>query len=303
MKVLFIFNPHSGKGLIRNDLLEIVDIMVKASYEVTIYTTQYQGDAISKVEKEAKNFDRIICSGGDGTLDEVVTGLIKSGVDIPVGYIPAGSTNDFANSLEIPKGMVEAAAVAVTDQRFPCDVGDFNGDTFVYVAAFGLFTEVSYQTSQELKNILGHVAYILEGAKSLHDISSHKMQVEHDGVVIQDDFIYGMVTNSVSVWGFKGITGSDVHLDDGVFEVTLIKNPRNPIELNEILACLTSLIDDSDLIYSFKTNEIKFTSKEPVGWTLDGEFGGEHTELTIKNLQKRIEIIAPIAQHGAIEKK
>ncbi len=303
MKVLFIFNPHSGKGLIRNDLLEIVDIMVKASYEVTIYTTQYQGDAISKVEKEAKNFDRIICSGGDGTLDEVVTGLIKSGVDIPVGYIPAGSTNDFANSLEIPKGMVEAAAVAVTDQRFPCDVGDFNGDTFVYVAAFGLFTEVSYQTSQELKNILGHVAYILEGAKSLHDISSHKMQVEHDGVVIQDDFIYGMVTNSVSVGGFKGITGSDVHLDDGVFEVTLIKNPRNPIELNEILACLTSLIDDSDLIYSFKTNEIKFTSKEPVGWTLDGEFGGEHTELTIKNLQKRIEIIAPIAQHGAIEKK
>lgn len=303
MKVLFIFNPHSGKGLIRNDLLEIVDIMVKASYEVTIYTTQYQGDAISKVEKEAKNFDRIICSGGDGTLDEVVTGLIKSGVDIPVGYIPAGSTNDFANSLEIPKGMVEAATVAVTDQRFPCDVGDFNGDTFVYVAAFGLFTEVSYQTSQELKNILGHVAYILEGAKSLHDISSHKMQVEHDGIVIQDDFIYGMVTNSVSVGGFKGITGSDVHLDDGVFEVTLIKNPRNPIELNEILACLTSLIDDSDLIYSFKTNEIKFTSKEPVGWTLDGEFGGEHTELTIKNLQKRIEIIAPIAQHAAIEKK
>lgn len=303
MKVLFIFNPHSGKGLIRNDLLEIVDIMVKASYDVTIYTTQSQGDAISKVEKEAKNFDRIICSGGDGTLDEVVTGLIKSGVDIPVGYIPAGSTNDFANSLEIPKGMVEAAAVAVTDQRFPCDVGYFNGDTFVYVAAFGLFTEVSYQTSQELKNILGHVAYILEGAKSLHDISSHKMQVEHDGIVIQDDFIYGMVTNSVSVGGFKGITGSDVHLDDGVFEVTLIKNPRNPIELNEILACLTSLIDDSNLIYSFKTNEIKFTSKEPVGWTLDGEFGGEHTELTIKNLQKRIEIIAPIAQHAAIEKK
>lgn len=303
MRVLFIFNPHSGKGLIRNDLLEIVDIMVKASYDVTIYTTQGQGDAIGKVEKEAKNFDRIICSGGDGTLDEVVTGLIKSGVNIPVGYIPAGSTNDFANSLEIPKGMIEAAEVAVTDQRFPCDVGYFNGDTFVYVAAFGLFTEVSYQTSQELKNILGHVAYILEGAKSLHDISSHKMQVEHDGVVIQDDFIYGMVTNSVSVGGFKGITGSDVHLDDGVFEVTLIKNPRNPIELNEILACLTSLIDDSNLIYSFKTNEIKFISKEPVGWTLDGEFGGEHTELIIRNLQKRIEIIAPIANHKAIEKK
>ncbi len=303
MRVLFIFNPHSGKGLIRNDLLEIVDIMVKASFDVTIYTTQSQGDAIRKVEEEAKKFDRIICSGGDGTLDEVVTGLIQSGVDIPVGYIPAGSTNDFANSLGIPKGMVEAAKVAVTDQRFPCDVGSFNGGTFVYVAAFGLFTEVSYQTSQELKNILGHVAYILEGAKSLHDISSHKMQVEYDGTVIQDDFIYGMVTNSISVGGFKGITGSDVHLDDGVFEVTLIRHPHNPIELNEILACLTSLIDDSDLIYSFKTNEIRFLSKEPVGWTLDGEFGGEHTNLTIKNLQKRIEMIAPLAKNGAIEKK
>lgn len=289
-KLLFIFNPHSGKGQIKNNLVDIVDIMVKAGYDVTIYTTQARADATRKVMEEAANFDRIVCSGGDGTLDEVVTGLIKSDTNTPIGYIPAGSTNDFANSLGIPKEMVKAAEVAVGKNPFPCDIGDFNSDTFVYVAAFGLFTEVSYKTSQQLKNIFGHVAYIMEGAKHLHDILSYNMQVEYEGHVFQDEFIYGMVTNSVSVGGFKGMTGTDVKLDDGVFEVTLIKKPHNPIELNEILACLTNMIDDSDLIYSFKTNEVKITARELIAWTLDGEFGGEHEEVIIRNLNKRVTI-------------
>ena len=289
-KLLFIFNPHSGKGQIKNNLVDIVDIMVKAGYDVTIYTTQARADATRKVMEEAANFDRIVCSGGDGTLDEVVTGLIKSDMNTPIGYIPAGSTNDFANSLGIPKEMVKAAEVAVGKNPFPCDIGDFNSDTFVYVAAFGLFTEVSYKTSQQLKNIFGHVAYIMEGAKHLHDILSYNMQVEYEEHVFQDEFIYGMVTNSVSVGGFKGMTGTDVKLDDGVFEVTLIKKPHNPIELNEILACLTNMIDDSDLIYSFKTNEVKITAREQIAWTLDGEFGGEHEEVVIRNLNKRVTI-------------
>lgn len=289
-KLLFIFNPHSGKGQIKNNLVDIVDIMVKAGYDVTIYTTQARADATRKVMEEAANFDRIVCSGGDGTLDEVVTGLIKSDTNTPIGYIPAGSTNDFANSLGIPKEMVKAAEVAVGKNPFPCDIGDFNSDTFVYVAAFGLFTEVSYKTSQQLKNIFGHVAYIMEGAKHLHDILSYNMQVEYEEHVFQDEFIYGMVTNSVSVGGFKGMTGTDVKLDDGVFEVTLIKKPHNPIELNEILAWLTNMIDDSDLIYSFKTNEVKITAREQIAWTLDGEFGGEHEEVIIRNLNKRVTI-------------
>jgi YegS/Rv2252/BmrU family lipid kinase len=290
-KVLFIFNPRSGKGLIRDSLLDIIDTMVKADFDLTVYTTQSQGDAIQKIEREAKKYDRIICSGGDGTLDEVVTGIIRSGVDIPIGYIPAGSTNDFANSLGIPKEMTLAAKTAVSGKRFPCDVGDFNGDTFVYVAAFGLFTKVSYETPQQMKNALGHLAYILEGVKELKDIPSCSMEVRYDGNVITDTFIYGMITNSVSVGGFKGITGSDVKLDDGVFEVTLIKNPKNPLELNEIIACLTSLIDDSDLIYTFKTDEIQFSSKEKIAWTLDGEFGGEHDKLVVRNLKQRIGIM------------
>lgn len=292
-RLLFIFNPYSGKGLIKNYLVEIVDTMVKAGYDVTIYTTQCQGDAIRKVAAEAQNYDRIVCSGGDGTLDEVMTGLLQSNADTPIGYIPAGSTNDFANSLMIPKHMVQAAKVAVEDNAFPCDIGYFNGDTFVYVAAFGVFTDVSYQTPQQLKNVLGHVAYILEGAKRLNDLSSYEMRFESNGQIIEDRFILGMVTNSISVGGFKGITGSDVKLDDGEFEVTLIKKPKNLIELNQILASLTNLIDDTDLIYTFRTKEIHFTSKEKIPWTLDGEFGGEHEDLTIRNLKQRVTIYVP----------
>lgn len=289
-KVLFIVNPHSGKGLIRNHLLDIVDIMVKAGLEITIYTTQKREDATRKVMAEGADYDRIVCSGGDGTLDEVITGMMNTGLEIPIAYIPAGSTNDFANSLGLPKDIIKSARVAVGDELFRCDIGSFNSDTFVYVAAFGMFTEVSYKTSQQLKNIFGHLAYIMEGVKQLHDFSSYSMQVEHDGEVFQDEFIYGMVTNSVSVGGFKGMTGSDVKLDDGVFEVTLIRKPRNPIELNEILACLTNMIDDSDLIYSFKTDEVRITSRGKVAWTLDGEFGGEHEEVTIRNLKQKVAI-------------
>ncbi len=290
-KLLFVFNPHSGKAQIKNHLLEIVDTMVKAGYEVTIYPTQCGGDAREKVENEAENYDLIVCSGGDGTLDETVTGMMNRGLKMPLGYIPAGSTNDFATSLGISKDMIKAADVAVNGTVFPCDIGSFNGDFFVYVAAFGLFTEVSYKTSQEWKNVLGHAAYILEGAKCLHDIPSYLMQVEYEGVCLQGEFIYGMITNSTSVGGFKGMTGKDVLLDDGVFEVTLIKKPKNPIELNEIIASLINLVDDTDMVYSFKTNKVKFTAKKEIPWTLDGEFGGDHVEVVVENYKQAVDIM------------
>lgn len=290
-RLLFVFNPRSGKAQIKNHLMDIVDTMVKAGYEVNVYPTQCAGDAKEKIEAEAGAYDLVVCSGGDGTLDEAVTGMMNRKDRLPLGYIPAGSTNDFASSLGIPKNMVEAAKTAVGGKQFSCDIGSFNGDYFVYVAAFGLFTEVSYSTSQEWKNVLGHAAYILEGAKRLHDIPSYMMQVEYNNTVIQDEFIYGMITNSTSVGGFKGMTGKDVLLDDGVFEVTLIKTPRNPIELNEIIAALINLVDDTDMIYSFKTNEVKFTSGKEISWTRDGEFGGIHTEVCIRNLKQAVEIM------------
>ena len=290
-KLLFVFNPFSGKAQIKNHLFEIVDTMVKAGYEVTVYPTQSVGDGKEKILKDAAKYELVVCSGGDGTLDEAVTGIIACGERIPLGYIPAGSTNDFATSLGIPKDMVEAAAAAVNGKAFACDIGSFNGDHFIYVAAFGLFTQVSYKTSQEWKNVLGHAAYILEGIKSLHEIPTFSMQVSFDDCCIQDEFIYGMITNSTSVGGFKGMTGNDVKLDDGVFEVTLIKKPKNPIELNEIIASLVNLVDDTNMIYSFKTSSVKFTAKNDIPWTLDGEYGGDHSIVEIKNIQKAIDIM------------
>lgn len=290
-KLLFIFNPCSGKGQIKSKLMSIIDIMVKAGYEVTVHPTQEREDAKEMVQKEAGKFDLVVCSGGDGTLDEAVTGMMQSERKVPLGYIPAGSTNDFANSLKIPKDMLKAAHVAVEGRKFPVDVGYFNGDSFIYIAAFGLFTDVSYQTSQEIKNLLGHAAYILEGAKRLHNIPSYKIRVEYKDQVIEDEFAYGMITNSVSVGGFKNMTGKNVLLDDGLFEVTLIRMPKNPLEFNRIIASLTNLTEDTDLIYNFKTDCVKFFPEEVIPWTLDGEFGGDHKNVIVKNVHKALEIM------------
>lgn len=290
-RLLFIFNARSGKGKIKENLADIIDIFVKADYEVTVYTTQSQGDATFKAQAEADRYDRIVCSGGDGTLDEVVTGVMKSGVRVPVGYIPAGSTNDFGNSLGIDKDMIHAAEIAASGNGFACDIGRFNDDHFVYVAAFGIFTEVSYSTDQGLKNMLGHAAYILEGARQLWDIPSYRMQVEYDGNVLYDEFIYGMITNSMSVGGFKGIIPGDISLNDGKLEVTLIRMPKNPIELNDILTFLTGVSKDSNMVYSFQTDSIRLTCNEVVPWTLDGEFGGNHQIVDILDCKEALDII------------
>ena len=290
-KLLFIYNPYSGKGLIRNYLSDIVDIMVKAGFDVTIYPTQAPADAISKVRNEASRYDRIVCSGGDGTLDEVVTGMMSLTDRIPIGYIPAGSTNDFGNSLGIDKDMKNAANIAVNGRPYPVDIGRFNKDNFVYVAAFGIFTEVSYATSQDMKNALGHVAYLLEAVKQLADIPSFRMQVEYDGNMIYDEFIYGMITNTKSVGGMKGIIPGVIDLQDGVFEVTLIRSPKTPIDLTDIVNYLLGVSTESQFVYSFQTSELKFTSADAVPWTLDGEFGGAHDVVNIKNMHSAVEIM------------
>ena len=199
-RMLFVYNPRAGKGLLKPQLSDIIDIFVKADYEVVVYPTQAYRDAYKKIrEFDANRYDLIVCSGGDGTIDEVVTGMMQRRTRIPLGYIPTGTTNDFANSLHIPKGILKAADNAVKGIVFPCDVGKFNDDVFVYVAAFGIFTDVSYETKQEVKNILGHLAYVLEGTKRLFNVPSYRIKVTHDGEEVEDEFILGMVTNSRSV--------------------------------------------------------------------------------------------------------
>ncbi len=299
-KALFILNPHSGKGQIRNHLLEIVDILVKDGYEVTVYPTQEQGDASRAMRERKKSYELIVCSGGDGTLDEIVTGMMQSGFKTTIGYIPAGSTNDFANSLRIPSTVKKAAETVVNGTVFSCDVGRFNDDVFVYIAAFGLFTEVSYGTRQEMKNMLGHMAYLLEGVKHLQNIKSYHLKVTSvsengETTVIEDNFVYGMVTNSYSVGGFKSIAGNvfkgKIALDDGLFEVTLIRTPKNPMELNSILAALAIQNIDTQYMYSFKSGRLVIESEEEIAWTLDGEFGGTHTEVTLTNEKRAMDIM------------
>ena len=292
-KALFIYNPNSGKELLKPKLSDVIDTIVKGGYEVTVYPTQMYKDAYRKIMTYTGTYDRIICSGGDGTLDEVVTGMIERKENIPIGYIPTGTTNDFANSLHIPKNLLEAAHSAVYGAEFACDVGRFNDDIFAYIAAFGLFTDVSYETKQELKNVLGHFAYILQGATKLLDVPSYHLRVSYDEGVIEDEFILGMVTNSRSVGGFRKAVSDDVAFDDGIFEVTLIKMPKSLIALQEIIAAL--LVDqfDTKYMYSFKTRKITFESEKEIAWTLDGEYGGDHTKVEIENLQKAVKIIIP----------
>lgn len=293
MDMLFIYNPKAGKAQIRNHLLDILDIFVKAGYEVTVYPTQARGDAIRQTKRKKEKYDIVVCSGGDGTLDEVFTGMMQCKKKVPIGYIPAGSTNDFAISLNIPANMVTAAKNVVEGENYAVDVGMFNDDVFVYIAAFGLFTEVAYETDQQIKNVLGHMAYLLEGMKRLAAIKSYKLKVTFGDKVIEDEFIFGMITNSYSVGGFKRITGNNVELDDGEFEVTLIKKPQNPIELNRVMAALVDRDIDAECMYCFKASEVFIESEEELSWTLDGEFGGSHKEVSVKNLHKSLEIRIP----------
>lgn len=292
-RMLFIYNPRAGKAQIRSNLLDIIDIFVKAGYEVTAYPTQAAGDAVKAVQERREGYDIVVCSGGDGTLDEVVSGMMKCDEKLPIGYVPAGSTNDFANSLRIPKNMIKAADVVVNGRNFACDIGTLNNNNFIYVAAFGIFTDVSYETNQDVKNVLGHAAYLLEGVRRLPMVRSYALKVSYEDQVIEGEFLYGMITNSFSVGGFRGITGKDVLLDDGLFEVTLIRKPTNPLDLNNIIVALVDKRVKSEYIYTFKTPCLTVESEEAVSWTVDGEYGGDHLKAVIENKQKVLSIKVP----------
>ena len=290
-KMLMIVNPHSGKAQIKNQLLGILDTFCKVGYEVTVQVTQYPGQASEITADQAEAYDMVVLSGGDGTLNEVLCGLMKCQKRPVLGYIPSGSTNDFASTLKLPKNMQEAARIVAGGREFLCDIGKFGMQHFVYVAAFGAFTEVSYTTPQQTKNVLGHPAYILEGAKRLDSIKPHHMKVISGELVIEDDFLYGMVSNATSVAGFKGLTGDNVQLDDGLFEVTLVKDPQNPLEMPALLTALTMRKLDSPYFYHFQPGHLKVEAEKPVKWVLDGEFGGNLKDVEIENIPGAFQIM------------
>lgn len=294
--LLFIYNPHSGKGMIKEHLSDIVDCFVKNNYQVGIYPTQGRLDAKEQIIHMAYQYDHIVCCGGDGTINEVVSGIMELQHKPSLGYIPAGSTNDFAQSIRLPKNMLEAAKVAINGLPVVVDVGGFGRKKFIYIAAFGAFTDVSYMTPQEMKNVIGHPAYIIEAVKQLTSLRTYHMKINYDDNVIEGDYLYGMVTNSISVGGFKGITGKNIVLDDGLFEVTLIKQPKSPIDLQMILSGLIGMDIRSDSIISFKASKITFEGDEKVPWVLDGEYGGSPKKVKVCNYARAIKIMSGISK-------
>jgi len=276
-KMLFIFNPYSGKAQIKNKLLEIIQIFTENGYSVEVFPTGKSGDASNVIVSRGCEFDKIVISGGDGTLNESINGLLKlpSEKRPEIGYIPAGTTNDFASNLKIPKNMIKAANIAVDGSEFRCDIGRFNEKNFLYVAAFGAFTDVPYETPQMNKNYLGHLAYLLEGMKKLYSLKTYELSVTADGVSYSGEFIFGMASNSNYVAGLK--TSSKLHaaLNDGIFEVMLIKKPKNLLEFQNIISDLLTQNFSSDQFLVFKTDRVEFCFKDETPWTLDGEYGGK----------------------------
>lgn len=295
-KMLFIFNPKSGRLQIKNHLMEILDTFVKAGYRVDVYPTQCHQDAKNQAMNYGGDKDIIVCAGGDGTLNEVISGVMQAGIDVPIGYIPAGSTNDFATSLKIPKNVKKAAFNIVYGVDRQIDIGRFNGsEYFNYVAAIGAFTDVSYATSQDLKNVLGHQAYILEGVKRLSTITPYNIVIEADTLKepIRGKFLFGMITNSHSVAGLKMFNQKEVDLSDGQFEVTFIRELKSALEIQNVGSFFTGEGIKSDFITHFKASDLKVICEDKVPWVLDGEYGGTCKIASIENINRAINIKAP----------
>ena len=293
-RLYFIVNIVAGRAEISASLGNILNEFTKADYEVTVHVTQSGTDASEKSLYACENgYDVIVCAGGDGTLSQCLQGIIDSGRKIPIGYIPAGSTNDFARTLGIPKEPMDAVRWITEGVPTPVDIGKFNNSYFSYIVAFGAFTNITYETPQNIKNIFGHSAYIMNGLMHLTSIRSKRMRIEYDGNVLEDDFIFGMVTNSASVAGLLSMT--DFLLDDGVFEVILISKPANIMQLQRIIHSLLNITEeiDRDYIKFFRTHKITFTSlsDEPITWTRDGEYGGDLPVNVVENLQQSVNFL------------
>ena len=293
MKKLFlVMNPCSGKKRANKVLAEIIDVFNRADYEVTAYMTAARGDATRAAAARAADFDRIVCIGGDGTLNEVIAGLHEVGQQTPIGYIPAGSTNDFANSLGLPKDLLDAARLAATGEPRKLDIGSFNGRCFSYVASFGAFTRTSYATPQGMKNALGHVAYLLAGAKELTSIhSTHMRFVLADGTSFEDDYISGAISNSTSVAGLLTLSPDLVDLNDGLFELLLIRKPRSLLELSDCVLALTTQEYHTPMLTMVSTGRVEIDCPSELDWTLDGEYAAGQAHCVVENLHDAIRVI------------
>lgn len=290
-KLLFVMNPTAGQKRANRFLPDILSLYNRAGYEVIAYMTGGRGDAIQEVQCRAANVDLIVCCGGDGTLNETVSGVLRSGVDVPIGYIPAGSTNDFASSLKLSTNIMQAAQDVLEGIPTAYDVGDFGGRYFSYVASFGAFTRTSYVTPQSVKNALGHTAYLLEGIQELSQIRKEHIRMELDGQVVEDDFLFGAISNSTSVGGILTLDPKQVDMGDGKFEILLVRAPRNLTEISECILAVQSQKYNCSMITFRSTSQVRVYAPGDMPWTLDGEKEDGRSCIDVRNLHHAVRLI------------
>ncbi len=291
-RMLFVMNPYAGVRRAARYLTDILAVFNRAEYEVVTYMTDGTGDAYRMVREHAEGMDLVVCCGGDGTLNETVSGMLDAGLNIPIGYIPAGSTNDFASSLKLSLNPVQAARDIVDGQSVTYDVGRFADRHFAYVASFGAFTRVSYNTPQYVKNALGHTAYLLSSISELSQIRKFHVRMDLDNEIIEDDFIFGAISNSTSVGGILTLAPDQVDMGDGLFEVLLLRAPRNLAELSEcIIAVQNQKYDNCAMITFRATQNVKVFADETMAWTLDGEKFDGQREIQVDNLHHAIRLV------------
>ena len=291
-KMMLIINPAAGRGSYKVNFGEAMHVLASGGYQTTLYFTAGRGDATKLARDYASGYDCVTCIGGDGTLSEVMSGLMGLDSPPPVGYIPMGTANDVATTLDLPKNDTVGAAHRILDgTAHPFDLGGFGDEVFAYIAAFGAFTEASYATPQDMKKTLGHLAYVLYGASLLPKLESFPTRVEYDGGVFEGELVYGSMSNSTSVAGIVHLRDEMVSLGDGMSELVLVQNPGTMAGFGKIVDSVLSRRFDSDKLLILHTKKAKFTFDRPVSWTRDGEPGGSHQCVELRNYHAPVEII------------
>ena len=290
-KMLFVMNPFAGLRKAPKVLTEVITIFNRGGYMVNTYMTKGPGDAVDVVAELAKEMDMVVCCGGDGTFNEAVSGVLKSGADVALGYIPAGSTNDFANSLKLSLNILKAAQDIVDGAAQPFDLGRFDDRYFSYVASFGAFTKSSYATPQSVKNTFGHAAYVLSGIQELSQIKTIPVKIEVDGQTIEDKFIFGAICNCTSMGGVLSLKPELVDMQDGLFEILLVRAPKDVAELGECLLAIQRKDCQCAMMTFLSGRKIRVEMDPEVAWSLDGEKAQGKDVLEIENIRHAYRLV------------
>ena len=284
-------NPYAGMRRANRYLADLLTIFSQADYEIIARMTCGTGDASRIVREKCAGVDLVVCAGGDGTFNETISGILEAGCDVPVGYIPCGSTNDFANSLKLSTNVLQAARDIVEGTAVSYDVGKFGDRYFSYVASFGAFTKASYSTPQNIKNALGHTAYILEGIQELSQLKPSHVRIQLEDAVIEDDFLFGAISNSTSLGGILTLDPKQVDMGDGVFELLLIRAPKDLLELNECVWAVQKQKYNCAMMTFVSTRELTVFPDPQMDWTLDGERCGGAQCIHVENLHHAIRLM------------